>query len=193
MLENDDQRQSNEAKVIPSNFTDPAAAREQATEYMGITASKIITLPNGGTVEIPNPGLFSDEQQERWDELQLFVQEQCMRAPDTIVPDTVITTKDGSTSTIKGRTVPGDVLQPLRTKNSDGKVELVKPSFAVRQAIAVLGEEEYERFKAGGGRANDVSLHLAVMQKEFTERTRRDSKSAGSSVVMAAVPDGNRS
>ena len=184
MSENDETRS-------PRPIRDPRDAREQAAEFLGFTASKLIPLPGGGDpVEIPNPGLFDDEQQERWDELQMFLKG-CVQAPDVVVPDSVITLKDGTTTTIPGRTVPGGTLQPLQRETDDGETELVKPGYAVRQAIAVLGEEEYKRFKAGGGRANDIGVLLRQMQVEFEERVKRDPKSGVGAVDVASAPDGD--
>jgi hypothetical protein len=168
---------------LPPEPRDPKDAREQAADYLGFAKSKIIPVPGGAPIEIPNPGLFDDEQQERWDEVMMDL-EQCLRADDFVVPDTTITAKDGTVTVIPGRVVKGDYLQPLRT--AEGRWT---PNLDTRQAIAVLGVEEFERFKKGGGRAKDIALHLLVMRRQFEERTQRDSKSAVGTVDLAPVPD----
>ncbi|GFG74692.1 hypothetical protein [Mycobacterium botniense] len=50
------------------------AARAQAAEYMGFTASERIITPKGEVFEIPNPSLLDDEQLARYDALQLEVE-----------------------------------------------------------------------------------------------------------------------
>lgn len=185
MSEHDDDQ-----KPPPEPPRSPEHARQQAAEFLGFTASKVIPLPGGGQVEITNPGMFDDDQQERWDALQILL-ESCEKAPDIEVPEQTVTTKDGNSITTKARKVAAGYLQPLRRKGENGQVEYVKPGYAVRQAIAVLGEEGYAKFKAGGGRANDISLILSHMQQEFEERTKRDPFRPDGGGDVAAVREGD--
>lgn len=150
----------------------PKEAREQAADYLGFAASAIITLKDGTPVEIPNPGLLDDEQQEAWEALQ-FELEQCDREPDIEIPERRIQSKDGSETVIAAHTVKGELLQPLR---KDGV--LMRPSYNVRLAQAILGEAGYKAFKAGGGQASDVALIWRKMQAEWDKRRQADSKSS---------------
>lgn len=164
---------------------DPKAAREQAAEYLGFTASKLVAVPNGGPpVEIPNPGLLSDDQQERYNELQLLL-ETCDREPDEVVPAHTITSAGGTETIIPEQTVKGARMTPLRIK---GKLL----NYNTRLAQAILGEAEYARFKAGGGEAIDIGLQWRVMEEEAKRRQAQDPKSVPGAVRVAPVPDADR-
>jgi hypothetical protein len=140
----------------------PEQAREQAAEALGFLAQEVITA-GGEEFVIPQRGLMDDDQREAVDEVDLEFQ-QCDREPDV-----EITRPDGSTYTL-----PGNVKLPYR---KDGV--LMKPSYAVRIAQAILGEEAYKRYKAKGGRATDITVTLQRLDMRIEEREKIDSKSAG--------------
>ena len=158
---------------------DPAAAREEAADYMGFLAAKTVPLNDGSTIDIPNPSMFDDDTQERWDEFQMFL-ESCERYPDRTVPAHKITV-NGNEVFVPETTIVGDVLRPLRRKNDEGKVERVKPGYEVRLAQAVLGEDGYRDAHANGLQATDVALYINEMQKRYNDRKASDSKSRSGS------------
>lgn len=156
-------------------------AKEQAADYFGFTASTFIQIEGGKVFEIPNPGLMDDDQQERWEELQFQV-EKCDRHPDVVIDSTTVTDSNGTTTTVPPYTAPGDIMIPHRI---DGG--LLKPSYNVRLAIALWGEEGYEEYKKGGGIANQIGLEWARMNREYQERLKTDSKSTGSGPALEIV------
>jgi hypothetical protein len=135
----------------------PEDAREQAANYLGMLASVRIEVKGGEVFEVPNPSLLDDDQQQRYDELQ-FALEALERWPDT---------KDADGNVIRR----GEPLEPHRTK--DGK--LVE-HYNIRLAKAIFGDDRYAKFKAGGGRANDVAVIWFQMQKKLSEQARTDPK-----------------
>lgn len=182
------------------------AAKAQAAEYFGFTASEsiVLTLDDGTTktFEVPNPALFDDEQQERWEQLQFEIQ-QCDRLPDIVIPDHKlrhkITYVDGeevqvgdeitgggtvrveeSETFVPARTIRGQTISPFQRTGEDGKVELMKPGYDARCAIAMWGEEGYKVFKANGGNSRLIGLIWNRMSREAVEREAADPKSGGS-------------
>jgi hypothetical protein len=164
---------SAEAPKLPP-VTDEAAeaARDQLAEYYSFAKSDVI--PAGGELfEIPNPSLLSEDQQERYD----VVQHQLRRfAHETIVIRNMITNEvvvDPKT----GEPLTNRVLiEPHET--TDG--ELVTPPYWSRVLKAVIGDDDYARFIAKGGRPNQFRLVWSKMQREMLERQAEDSKSKGS-------------
>lgn len=151
-----------------SEYDSFEAAREQAANYLGYVASERIRTPRGDVFEIPNPTLLDDEQQQRYDELQLEV-ESWDRHDDVLNDD----------GTVKTR---GAVKDPARKGG-----ELVE-NYNIQLAKAIFGDR-YEAFKTAGGRANDVSFIWAKMNKVIADRRAADSKSAGSDQAVAPVPE----
>lgn len=142
-------------------------AKEQAAEYFGFTASKFIQVEGGKVFEIPNPGLLNDDQQERWENLQ-FELEKCDRDPSIDIPEQKL--EDGTV--FPARTIPGEVLSPYRLNG-----ELIKPTYSVRLAKVLWGDEGYAEYKAGGGISNQISLEWSRMAREFQARVEQDPKS----------------
>lgn len=160
-----------------------AAARLQAQEAMGYLAGRVIKAGNK-EFEIPSMDLLDDDQQERWDNLQ-FELTTYDREPDTVINAYV----DDKGNEFPARIIPG---LPKRPHQKDG--ELVKPTYSVKVAQAILGEEGYADFKAAGGRANDVLLIIMDMNRERQERlsgVTDDTKSVGSDGdrPLEAAPD----
>jgi len=154
----------------------PAEARQQAAEYLGFTASIYIKVDNGEVFEIPNPGLLDDDQQERFEELQSELEtfdHDEVEVP--VVEYTVETRADGSTfsepKVVGNRTERVLLTNPHRI---DGKP--VKPPYNVRLAVALWGQEGYERYKAGGGRSNQIALEWTRMNREFMAKDNADPK-----------------
>lgn len=156
-------------------------AKEQAADYFGFTAGVSIQLDNGKVFEIPNPAMLDDDQQERYEEF-LFVLEQCDREEDIEVPERTLS--DGTV--LPAATVKGDLKKPLRINN-----ELLKPSYNVRLAQVLFGEDGYADFKAAGGSGSQVALEWTRMNREFQERLDADSKSAGDDSAVEAVRAAN--
>ena len=140
---------------LKRRFSSPREAREQAAEAQGFLDSVIITA-GGKDYEVPQRGLLDDEQAERMAELELET-ESWDREPDTKIGD---------------RTVPGALKRPYR---KNGK--LVKPSYAVRVAVALWGEQTYKEYHTAGGRATDVTAALAMLDQRALERETADPKS----------------
>lgn len=154
----------------------PAEARQQASEYLGFTASTEIVLESGEVFEIPNPGLLDDDQQERFEELQAELDTFDHNEVEVpIIEYTVETRTDGTT--FSEPTVVGHRTERVLLTNphrKDGKP--VKPPYNVRLAIALWGEDGYERYKAGGGRSNQIALEWTRMNREFMARDNADPK-----------------
>lgn len=140
-----------------SQFSSPREAREQAAEAQGFLAGVEIKVGDE-TYEIPQRGLLDDDQADRFYALELET-ESWDREPDITLPD--------------GTTRSGSLKRPYR---KNGK--LIQPNYAVRVAIALWGEERYKKYKAGGGRAADVTAALAMLDRRVEERIIVDPKSA---------------
>ena len=109
---------------MPTHPLSPREAREQAAECLGFMASQPIQIGDE-VFEVPHPSLLDDDQQNRYDELQLSL-ENLDRWPD-------VTDEDGSVLR------QGELKDPHRTK--DGKlVELI---------TSELGQRLYENISNG--------------------------------------------
>lgn len=153
------------------------AAREQAAEYLGYVASEKIRTPRGDVFEIPNPSLLDEDQQAAYDRLQFEV-ESWDRDPDVL-------NDDGSVK------IRGQIKEPARKTGEDGRTVLVE-NYNTQLAKAIFGDR-YDAFKAAGGRGNDVAFFWAKMNKVIADRRKADSKSAGSDLAVAVVPDADSS
>lgn len=144
-------------------FNSPREAREQAAEAQGFLASVIIRAGDED-YEVPQRGLLDDDQADRMFALELETESWDRDDPITVkLPDGSETTR------------PGLLKRPYRKGG-----QLVKPSYAVQVAIALWGKAKYEKYKAAGGRAADVTAALAMLDQRVQERERVDSKSVGS-------------
>lgn len=133
-------------------------AREQAAESLGLMKSVFVKAENSDEkFEIPNPSMLDDDQQLRYDQMQLDI-ENLDRAPD-------ITDSDGKVIR------KGDVLEPYR---KDGKLV---DSHGVMLAKAIFGDAGYKKFKAAGGRSSDVTLVWWQMNVALAKKRQEDSKS----------------
>ena len=156
------------------------AAQEQAAEYFGFAAG--VSLQVGDEVfEIPNPGMLSDEQQERYDKLLHDMRTKYDREDAIEIPEQKL--EDGTV--VPGRTIPGELIAPHCI---DG--ELLPPYWA-RIGVVLWGEEGYKRFRAAGGSSSQINLEWGRMNREFAERVESDPKSDGSSATLESVPTGD--
>lgn len=159
----------------------PKQAREQAAEYHGFAAS--VDLQIGEEVfEIPNPSLLDDDQQERFNDLNREIEKTCDHEDDIEIAERTL--EDGTV--IPARTLKGDLKQPYTING-----EPLKPPYNTRLAKALFGEDGYARFKAGGGRSNQIALEWGRMDREYGERKKKDPKSGGGAEAVAAVSNGN--
>lgn len=134
-------------------------AREQAAESLGLMKSVYVKAENSDEkFEIPNPSMLDDDQQARYDQMQLDI-EDLDRAPDIKDEDGKFVRK-------------GDVLEPYR---KHGKLV---DSHGVMLAKAIFGPEGYEKFKRAGGRSSDVTLVWWQMNRVLAKKRLEDSKSS---------------
>lgn len=138
----------------------PREAREQAAEALSFIASEEIVI-NGEVFEVPNRGLFDDDQRDRINQLE-FESESWDRDDD------------------------GQLKRPYRVKG-----KLVRPPYEVQYVTALFGPDKYKRFKAGGGRATDVMALLAYMDRRVVERAASDPKSVDSGADLGGASDGD--
>lgn len=150
--------QRNEIQAMQINPVSLEEAREQAAESLGLMKSVYVKAANSDEqFEIPNPSMLDDEQQARYDQMQLDI-ENLDRAPD-------VTDNDGNVIR------RGDILEPYR---KDGKLV---DSHGVMLAKAIFGDAGYKKFKAAGGRSSDVTLVWWQMNAALAKKRREDPKS----------------
>lgn len=159
----------------------PQKAREQVAEFHGFAAS--VNIQIGDEIfEIPNPSLLDDDQQERFNALQAEINKVCDREDDIEIPEH--TTEDGTV--FPAKTIKGDLKQPFTV---DG--DPLTPAYNTRLAIALFGEERYRKFKAGGGRSNQIALIWGQMNQQYEERLATDAKSRAGVDASAPVSNGS--
>lgn len=133
-------------------------ARDQAAESLGLMKSVYVKAENSDEkFEIPNPSMLDDDQQQRYDQMQLDI-EGLDRAPD-------LTDENGKVIR------QGEVLEPYR---KNGKLV---DSHGVMLAKAIFGDAGYKKFKAAGGRSSDVTLVWWQMNAALAKKRKEDSKS----------------
>lgn len=171
--------------------TDAAAkAREQAGEYESLFADVPLELDDGDILMIPphpNYGLLDDDKMEEWNRLLFEVDTEYEREEDIYIPEQTL---DGGV-TLPASTQRGDLKTPYRRVGEDGKSVLVSPPHTVRIAQIALGPVDYAKLRAGGKSAKDVFKIWGQQSLDVRERQQRDSKSPGSPVALAAVPEGD--
>lgn len=158
-----------------------AAAREQAEDFDSFLRPILVPTKDGGFFKVDHPGMLDDDASEAYQELR-HTFNQCDRVTEE-VPETTITMKDGTTTTMKAHTVVGAFIDPYQ---KDGV--RMTPSFNIQMAKILLGSEErYEEFKKAGCTSNALAMALDKRAEEMRRRTADDSKSAGSAVVPEKV------
>lgn len=138
-----------------ATYSSPREARDKAAEALGFDASTVIRVGDED-FEIPSPAALDDDQQQRFNELKLAV-EDYDRGEDIPLSN--------------GRVIKGDILMPHR---KDG--ELVSPPYAVQLAIVLWGKGKYERYKRGGGQASQILLEWQRMDRQFADAVRAAEK-----------------
>ena len=161
-------------------------AQEQADTYDGFARSgKIVAPGSGEEFTFRNPVFFGDDQLAAYQALN-HLMNQCDRWPDTEIPEQSVESTDLSGATVKthrGAYVSrGDYIEPYQ---KDG--ELIDPPYEVQVAKIVLGEDDYARFKAGGGSSRELTMVIKKLRERVEEREAADSKSAGGAADSAAV------
>jgi hypothetical protein len=149
-------------------FNSPKEAREQAAEATGFLAS-IIIKAGDKEYEVPQRGLLDDDQADRMAELEL--ETESWDRDEIDIPEM----KDAQGNVIRPARTDRPLKRPYR---KNGK--LVKPSYAIRVAQALWGEQTYKEYQAAGGRATDVTAALAMLDKRAQEREAADPKSMAS-------------
>jgi len=161
----------------------PKQAREAAAEASGFTASIEIIIGEE-VFEVPQRGLIDDDQREKMDELEMKT-ETWQHEDDIVIPGRTIKYPDGRVEVIEPQTVKGGLKIPYRDK--DGV--LIKPSYPVQVAVALWGQERYDRFKKGGGRAADVTGTLARLDRRLEKREEADPFREGGAGPVGTVSD----
>lgn len=154
----------------------PSEARAQAAEYLGFAESTEIVLDSGEVFEIPNPGLMDDDQQERFEELQAELDTFDHEEVEVPVVEYTVETRTDGTTYSEPKVVGHKKERTLLTNPHRKNGKPVKPPYNVRLAIALWGKEGYERYKAGGGRANQIALEWTRMNREFMQKVQSDPK-----------------
>ena len=164
---------SDDQPTLPP-VSDEAAekSREQLAEYFGFASTEVI--PAGGEdFVIPNPSLLSEEQQERYDEVQHELRK---FAHETVVIRNAITNE----VVVDPKTGEPLTSRVLIEPHEDLEGNLIKPPYWSRVLKAIIGDDDYKRFIAKGGRPNQFRLVWSKMQTEMLERQAEDSKSGSS-------------
>jgi hypothetical protein len=178
-----------ESKDLPTASPDAAAeAQAQADAYGGFARSATVVAPKTGEkFTIPSLLLLDDDQLTAYEELH-FKLNQCDRWPDVNQPQQKFVHKnaDGSevVTEVGEHVQRGEIIQPYQ---KDG--ELISPPYSIQLAKIFWGEEGYLRFKNGGGRSAEIPRILRELNTAIQERRASDSKSDGSSVDLAPVPE----
>jgi len=169
-------------------------AREQAADYFNFAASVIIETAGGKSFEIPNPGLMDDDQQERYDALQARVDG--FDKEDVEIPiiefadveyDEKAAADTASDADVKGEDKGGrkKAAREPRLLGFRKEKQLVTPykkdgepagiSYNIELAKAIFGDQ-YEAFKAAGGRSSLIALEWARMNRDMQKRETEDPK-----------------
>lgn len=166
-------------------------AREQAEAYRSLLAGGELELDNGETIKIPpHPefGIMDDDTQEEYEDYMFFVDTECEREPDVIIPAHRMKNDEGVEvgPLYPEETIRGALKQPLR-QVIDGKAVRLTPSHRTKLVQIVLGDLKYKQLQAGGKGAGDVWKLWNEQGLEVKERQGR-SQADGSAVGLAAVP-----
>jgi len=171
----------------------PRQAREQADAYDSVFADVDLELDDGTTVKIPphpDLGMIDDERMEAYEQLLYEVDEEYDREEDIIIPEQRL--RDPSTGQETGVVIPETTQRGMLKRPYRKNKELVKPPHSVKVVMAVLGEDEYARLKAGGRSARDVWRIWGQKGLELSQRQSADPKSNGSVVGLAPISSADR-
>lgn len=161
MSDNEDRNDRNSRKRRTFSLKDAA---DQASEYFGFLSYEELDLGDGGSrLRIPNQQLLPPEIKKRMDLLRIEF-EDCDREEDVELTN--------------GNIIKGPYLDPRRRGG-----ELVEPSYEVGLAIALWGEDGYERFAVAAAKLDPpigpgiIGMVWAKMDDQFEHRQREDHKS----------------
>jgi hypothetical protein len=177
-------------------------ARDQADAYDSFLASTPLKLTGGSELMIPphpDMGLLDDEAVEEYNELLFLRDTQFEREPDVVVPEQP--QRDPATGNLTGvvfpaETVRGNLRIPYRWA-TEGEYngqhheagERLRPAWSTRIVQIALGEIGYKRLREGGKSSGDVWAIWTKQGLAAKNRQAADSKSDGSSVAVAPVPE----
>ena len=116
---------------------------ETALEAIGSKPGLTLKLKNGDVSRIPHPMLVDEDRQEAIELVQ---------SREDLDPELDADGNAKPELDEKDNPIPGTV------KRADTIGGVKAPSFSTRLAHAILGEDGYARFRAGGGNANHVIL-----------------------------------
>lgn len=181
------------SRNLPNTASEAASqAREQADAYNSVFADVDLELNDGTVIKIPphpDLGMIDDERMEAYEELLYEVDENYDREEEIIIPEQRL--RDPNTGQETGVVIPatsqrGMLKRPYRKGN-----ELVKPPHSVKVVMAVIGEEEYAKMRAGGRSAKDVWRIWGQKGLELSQRQSGDPKSNGGPVGLAPISPAN--
>lgn len=165
----------------------PQDAHDQAVEHDSFIADDIYVAPNGDKFPVPLYEELDDDQQERFDAVQ-FMLNSCDHAPDVTVRGYTEETVDDDGKVTKRtypeRTMPGGFKMPYQR---GGK--LISPPANVQITGALLGDEQFAKFKAAKGKSSVFVKQFMELQNRIQEREQSDPKSADGSADVAEVSD----
>lgn len=175
-----------------------AEARAQAEAYDSIFNPVDLPLDNGlGSLKIPphpDLGMLDDDRMDAYTALQFERDTQYERESDIYIPEQRL--RDPKTGEETGVVFPadtqrGNVKVPYRwAEGGDDheKGQLVLPAWSVRVVKTALGDDVYQKLRAGGRSSADVWRIWSKQMIEVKARQSFDSKSHGGSVDLAPVP-----
>ncbi len=165
-----------------------AQARAQANVYDSLFADTKLELNDGSSIAIPphpDLGMLDDDQMDAYEDLVMEL-ETYDREEDIFIPEQRLLDSKGNETgvVLPSSTERGQVKRPFR---KDGV--RVKPAHSVRVAKIALGEEGYQRLRAGGRSAKDVWRIWGRQAAELADRSAADDKSDGGALGLAAVSE----
>ena len=165
-----------------------AQARAQANVYDSLFSDTKLELNDGSSIAIPphpDLGMLDDDQMDAYEDLVMEL-ETYDREDDIFIPEQRLLDAKGNETgvVLPSSTERGQVKRPFR---KDGV--RVKPAHSVRVAKIALGEEGYQRLRAGGRSAKDVWRIWGRQAAELADRSAADDKSDGGALGLAAVSE----
>jgi len=149
----------------------PAAAADQAAEFLGVFNGQDFDLGSGQTWRLPNPHLIPPAMKKRWLEHLRFINKELDKEK---VADPITGKQRLQTVwplTYKGDLIDEDELLCIALMGEDAVKD--------REAYFKDGTlpATYERFLEADGVPGQVQIHWRVMNLQMEERLKRDPKS----------------
>lgn len=182
-----DSKTSLRENLATTSDTAAAEALRQADEYESVFGTTDLELDNGDVIKIPphpDYGMLDDDCMAAYEELMFKLDTQYDREDDIFIPEQRLKDSDGNETgvVLPASTRRGDLKTPYRI---DGK--LVKPPHGIQVVIAALGQETYDKLKAGGKSSKDVWKIWGETAAQIRARQQRDTFRSGGSVDLAPV------